>query len=128
MKTFCLFLLAVFLTVAARAGIVGTNLLPLATYAAGTVTNGNFVPPQTHSMNPHTFTLYHSSTNFICTNYAQVTFDGGSTWATYAVYVTSTNAQTETWTPTTSSLLASNRVITLNSTNQTILNQANWVQ
>jgi hypothetical protein len=131
MKTFSILFLAVLLAVAAaHAGIVGTNTLPLATYSAGSIVNSNFVPPQTHFINPHSFTLYHSATNFTDTNYAQISYDGGTTWATYATNITSTNLQTETWTPNTTqgSLNPINRVLTLNSTNQTLLNQVNWVQ
>ena len=112
------------------AGITGSNLLPVATYSAGAITNTPDAPPQTHAINPQTFTFYHSATNaaFQTTNYAQVTFDGGQTWATYAVFIYGTNSQSETWTPSTATLTASNRILTVNGTNQTLYHQANWLQ
>lgn len=128
-KFFCLFCVFAALF-SVNAGIVTTNLLGLATFSAGNNTNATFVVPGTHSLNPHTITLYHSATNIIfpTTNYAEITFDGGQTWAVYSTFVDSTNNQTEQWTPPTSSMVYSNRVRSVTSTNQTLLNQANWIQ
>ena len=120
---FCIF--------SARAGIVGTNIVNLAAYTAGTNTSASFVPPQSHSINPATYTFYHSATNcssFPTTNVLQVTFDGGITWANVAIYVNTPSIQNEIWTVPSTTLTASNRMLTITTTNQTLYTQANWIQ
>ena len=123
-------LFAALFSVSIQAGIVGTNLLNLGSYSAGTNASVSFVLPQTHQVNPSTFTFYHSVTNsaFPSTNILEVTFDGGNTWATIGTYVDGTNSQTDIWNPSLQSLTASNRVRTITTTNQTLYGQANWNQ
>lgn len=123
---FCLFAIAL----PSVAGITGTNILGLATYAAGTNTSLTYSPPQTHQITPQSFTVYHSATNgfFPTTNYFETTFDGGATWTVTAIFVTGTNSQTETWSPSTTSITASNRVRVISTTNQTLFITPNWIQ
>lgn len=115
-------------TTRAWAGIVGTNLLSLASYTAGTNTSVSYTPPQTHTMVPQTITIYHSDTNSLATNYLETSFDGGVTWTVVTSYVTGTNNTTEIWTPTLTSIVASNRIRVLFPSNQTYYLQANWIQ
>ncbi len=112
----------------ARAGIVGTNLFALASLSAGTNTSTSFVPPQTYTIVPLTFTVYHSETNAGVTNYLEVSFDGGATWAVLASRQNSTSATTETWTPTLTSLAPTNRIRVVNTNAQTYFIQGNWIQ
>ena len=114
----------------AKAGIVGTNIINLATYSAGTNASASFAPPQNHSISPATYTFYHSATNaaFPTTNIVQITFDGGTTWANIGGYADGTNTQTEIWTVPNLNLTASTRVLTITTTNQTLYSQANWSQ
>ena len=113
-----------------HAAITSTNLLPFASYSSGVSTGAVYLPPQTHYITPQTYSIYHSSTNiaFPTTNYLEITFDGGRTWATAATYVNSTNTMNDVWQPDTSAMVASNRVRVVTTTNQTLNIQANWVQ
>jgi len=130
MKLILLLISISLLPFAGRAGITGTNLLNIGTYAAGTNTSINYQPPQTHFLSAQTYTLYHSVTNaaWRTTNYLETSFDGGNTWTITATYVTSTNNQTDIWNPNTTALVATNRVRQVNTTNQTLYIQANWIQ
>jgi hypothetical protein len=128
-KLFCL--LALFLALGAHvafAGFFSTNLLGLATFSAGNNTNAGFLIPGTHAQNAHAFPIYHSVTNasWPSTNYAEISFDGGFTWAVYATNIPSTNSQTETWNIPQGSMTYTNRLRTATTTNQTLLNQVNY--
>ena len=126
-KAFCL--LTLFLAIGSNvtfADIFSTNILGLATIAAGNNTNASFTVPGTHAQNGHQFALYHSVTNaaWPSTNYAEISFDGGYTWAIYATNIASTNIQSETWAiAQTAAMTYSNRVRTVTTTNQTLFNQ-----
>lgn len=127
-------ILAAFLCVAAvfsaTAQIYTTNPLALATYSAGTNASVQFNPPQSHTIQPQTVQMYHSASNVVqFPGYvlAQVSFDGGVTWANVASNAFTTNYY-DYFSVSQSSASATNRFLIVTTTNQTLYLNASWRQ
>ena len=114
----------------ADATVISTNVLPLASYTAGTNASVNYSPPQLHNINSQTVNLYHSATNaaFPTTNWCDTSFDGGVTWTVTATNILGTNNQNEVWYITRRDIPALQRIRTISTTNQTFIITPNWIQ
>jgi hypothetical protein len=105
MKIILRLVIALLLTIAVRSsaqGILLTNAIPQATYAAGTNFSGGYSANATFQPPTQTVFINHAviNTNFPTTAYLRVTFDGGLTWANITNWVPSnTNSVAESFVP-----------------------------